>query len=117
MSGMAGKSRTSKPMGKYDLLGQFLRRWAARNSARELELSTMQIESIIRAMLPKRALEPGWWNSQAARARGDIQVRAWLDAGFEARLAADREHVLFMRRDRRKGAESDRPASMPQAQK
>lgn len=57
----------------------------------------MQIESIIRALLPKQALEPGWWSNQSVPDRGNLQARAWLEAGFEAWLAADRERVRFRR--------------------
>lgn len=97
----------SQLMAKYDPLGAFLRRWAARNNACELELSLTHIEGIIRAILPKRALEAGWWSNQAASNRNNAQSRAWLDAGFEARLAADREHVCFRRHDRRPGRHSE----------
>lgn len=79
-------------MGKYDALGVFLRRWAARNGGQEVELTFAQIEGLIGAPLPKAAVHMTWWCDQSG-----VQSRAWCDAGFAARLIAHEESVIFGR--------------------
>lgn len=81
-------------MGKYSRLGVFLRRWSVRNSEQAVELSLAQIEGLIGAPLPKAATHVDWWCDHDA----GVQSRAWLDAGFEARLVKDGECVIFGRR-------------------
>ncbi|HEY0596208.1 DUF7662 domain-containing protein [Sphingopyxis sp.] len=80
-------------MGKYDALGVFLRRWAVRNGGQEVELTLAQIEGLIGAPLPKAAANIAWWCDD----RSGVQSRAWLDAGFEARLIEQEEFVIFGR--------------------
>lgn len=84
-------------MGKYDALGAFLRRWAARNDGQEVELTFAQIEGLIGAPLPKAAAQLAWWCDQSG-----VQSRAWREASFMARLIEGEELVKF----RRNGARS-----------
>lgn len=81
-------------MGKYAPLGRFLRR---RRQDSAVLLSFDDIERIIAAMLPKAAWEESWWSNQRSTARGFVQCRAWLDAGFDAQLIGRSETVRFQR--------------------
>jgi len=85
-------------MGKYDALGTFLRRWAVRNKAHQVELSFTQIEGTIRTILPKAASRGEWWSNESGD-RYSAQCRAWLDSGFEARLLPG-DRVMFSRSGR-----------------
>ena len=80
-------------MGKYSALGTFLRRWAVRNDGQEVELTFARIEGLIGAPLPKAAANMDWWCDDES----GVQSRAWLDAGFKARLIEDEEFVIFGR--------------------
>lgn len=84
-------------MGKYDGLGAFLRKWSGRNTAEGVELSFLQIEGIVRGVLPNAASDSCWWSdSWDGQGRGP-QQRAWIDAGFEAVADTKRETVYFKR--------------------
>lgn len=85
-------------MGKYDALGAFLRRWKVRNDAEGVELSFTQIESILRAPLPRGAGEPQWWCVTGNVDCSAPHRRAWLDAGFDAIAEPKAERVYFRRR-------------------
>ncbi len=84
-------------MGKYTILGAFLRRWAVRNDGQEVELTLAQIEGLIGAPLPKAAANTTWWSNDPT----GVQSCARRDAGFEARLIDDAELVIFARCERR----------------
>jgi hypothetical protein len=88
-------NRKEPVLGKYDALGVFLRRWAVRNTGDQVEMSFTQLESMIGALLPKAAMKEEWW-SDGMNVRHAVQCRAWLDAGFEARLLSE-ERVIFCR--------------------
>jgi hypothetical protein len=75
-------------MGKYDLLGEYLRQ----QSRVEVLLTFKQIERIIAAPLPDRALKPQWWLPAATRSWTDV----WRSAGFDAQLRTGRR-VKFTR--------------------
>lgn len=81
-------------MAKYDPLRRFLRR----SSKSELELSFADVERVIGGLLPKSAERPQWWANEANPSSRHVQVRAWLDAGYEAFLVPEAEKVVFRRR-------------------
>ena len=87
-------------MGKYDSLEHFLRR----HPRPDVWLSFHDIERIIAAPLPDRALTARWWTTNGYAGR-KIQTDAWERAGYVARLYAGRR-VKFTRR-------SDRDAFAP----
>lgn len=74
-------------MGKYDPLAKHLRR----RGADEVEMSFLDIERRLGALLPKAARVPGWWTGDG------VQVRAWSSAGYAAEIAGP-ERVRFRRR-------------------
>lgn len=80
-------------MGKYDALGAFLRRWKTRHEAADADLSFLDVERIIGALLPRGAHHPDWWRNQPDA----VQCRAWLEAGFEAHPFQEAERVRFSR--------------------
>jgi hypothetical protein len=94
-------------MGKYTILGTFLRRWAVRNDGQEVELTLAQIEGLIGAPLPKAAADIAWWSDDLS----GVQSRAWLEAGFEAKLIDDADLVIFVRCEHRSRSKTLAPAS------
>jgi len=56
-------------------------------------LTFAQIEGLIGAPLPKAAAYMAWWHDD----QSGVQSRAWLDAGFNAKLIEEREFVIFGR--------------------
>lgn len=79
-------------MAKYDPLCGHLRR----QRQAELELSFVEIERILGAMLPKGAARPQWW-AHGADQPPSVQYGAWRGAGYEARLLPGKDRVLFRR--------------------
>lgn len=86
------------PMGKYDALGAFLRRWKTRNDADGVEISYAQIEGIIRGVLPRAVVDVDWWSAAEPSGVHPPHRRAWLNAGFEAIADPARECVYFRKR-------------------
>jgi len=95
-------------MGKYDPLRDYLRR----QRADELELTFVDIELRLRAMLPKSAARPQWWIGDGCPSSG-IQCEAWKAAGFEALLIEGKDRVRF----RRVTSASDRPLARGESMK
>ena len=80
-------------MSKYDPLSGHLRR----QRPADLELTFVEIERILGAMLPKSAARPQWWaNTNDTDAR-HVQHRAWSEAGYAAFLQVGKERVRFKR--------------------
>jgi hypothetical protein len=79
-------------MAKYDPLSGHLRR----QKHAELELSFAEIERLLSAMLPKRALSSQWWAGEGAEAQ-QVQCKAWREAGYEAALQVGKDRVRFTR--------------------
>lgn len=81
-------------MAKYDPLLTYLKR----QKADALELSFREIENLIGYLLPKSANQQRWWTNldEEASPRA-IQRRAWLEAGYHARLIQADDHVVFSR--------------------
>ncbi len=80
-------------MGKYDPLRDYLKR----QRADEFELTFVEIERRLGAMLPKSAARPEWWANVAASDTTHVQREAWRAAGFDAFLLRGAERVRFRR--------------------
>ncbi|MNS49526.1 hypothetical protein D3C72_821350 [compost metagenome] len=80
-------------MAKYDPLRDYLRR----QRADEFELTFADIERRIGALLPKSASHPQWWGNEVDPGTSHVQREAWRAAGFDARLIAGQDRVLFRR--------------------
>ena len=80
-------------MSKYDALSGHLRR----QRQDELELSFIEIERILGAMLPKSAARPQWWANTTDPDTSHVQRKAWHDAGYDAFLLAGQDRVRFRR--------------------
>jgi hypothetical protein len=80
-------------MGKYDPLEGHLRR----QTADEVDMSFIDIERIVGAMLPAAASRPGWWANQSGPPRTHVQCSAWLNCGFHAHPYEGRDRVVFRR--------------------
>jgi hypothetical protein len=83
-------------MAKYAPLARFLRR----QKGPEIELTFLEIERIVGALLPKAAMRPDWWRSEAAASR-EPQHLAFGGAGFVAHASPREERVRFVRREGR----------------
>lgn len=80
-------------MPKYTPLYHYLRK----KPGPEVEMSFVQIERVIGAMLPNGASRPQWWANERPSEIHHVQCGAWLDAGYEAFLLPQ-DHVLFRKR-------------------
>ncbi len=80
-------------MGKYDPLKRYLRR----QKEERFELTFVEIERIVGAMLPKSAERPQWWANESSPDPSHVQCAAWRDVGLEAHLIAGRDRVEFRR--------------------
>jgi hypothetical protein len=80
-------------MPKYTPLYDYLRR----KPGPEVEMSFVQIERVIGAMLPNSASRPQWWANERSSETRHVQCSAWLDAGYEA-FPLPRDHVVFRKR-------------------
>ena len=78
-------------MAKYDPLTRYLRRQAKA----EVALTFHEIESLLNALLPKRARQAEWWANQAPADLKERQAVAWLSAGYRALPSIAREQVVF----------------------
>ena len=80
-------------VGKYDPLEGHLRR----QKATIYDMSFRDIERVLAAFLPRRAQRAEWWANEDTPGPGRIQCRAWLQAGYQARLHKEGERVRFER--------------------
>ena len=93
-------------MGKYDPLGDFLRR----QKASLVPMTFDQIERIVGSTLPKSRRYPAWWSNNPWN---NVMTQVWLDAGFETEQV-DVEHgkLVFRRtRDEPSPSEGNPPSS------
>lgn len=81
-------------MGKYDPLGDYLRR----QRGRDIELSFREIERKIGALLPNAAARTEWWSGTGDAGSREVQKMVWRAAGYEAALLPD-DRVSFQSRD------------------
>ncbi|MBX9614051.1 MAG: hypothetical protein K2X25_00505 [Caulobacteraceae bacterium] len=81
-------------MAKYDPLQTYLKR----QKVDALELSFREIENLIGYLLPKSAGQSAWWsNADEDVSVRAVQHRAWLLAGYHARLLPGHDRVAFSR--------------------
>jgi hypothetical protein len=80
-------------MAKYDPLRDYLRR----QRTGEFELTFVEIERLLGAMLPNSASRPQWWANVTSPDQASVQRNAWRDAGYDAFLIAGRDRVRFRR--------------------
>lgn len=80
-------------MGKYDPLRDHLKR----QKADEFDLTFVEIERVLGAMLPKSANRPQWWANVSDPETAHVQREAWRAAGFDAFLIAGKDRVRFHR--------------------
>lgn len=80
-------------MSKYDPLSGHLRR----QRRDDLELTFVEIERILGAMLPKGAARQQWWDNSLEPSASPPQRKAWRDAGYDAFLIAGKDRVRFKR--------------------
>jgi hypothetical protein len=79
-------------MGKYEPLGDFLRK-----SARtELPMSFEEIETVIGARLPPKAKDQrAWWSNNPSN---NVMTKVWLDAGYRTeRVDLTARRLVFRR--------------------
>jgi hypothetical protein len=78
--------------GKYEPLTTFLRH----QSRDVVSMSFSEIERVIRAKLPRSAMQHrAWWSNNADN---NVMTKAWKDAGFESeRVDMNRRRVTFRR--------------------
>jgi hypothetical protein len=97
-------------MGKYEPLGNFLRRQATD----EVRVSFEQIERIIGDKLPASAHEHrAWWSNNP---NNSVMTKAWIEAGFRSeQVDMDGRKLVFRRVRGRKLPEtsSERSGSHP----
>jgi hypothetical protein len=78
-------------MGKYEPLGEFLRK----QSASLVPLTFAEIERIIGSKLPSSQKYPAWWSNSTTN---NVMTQVWLDAGFETeQVDVERKKVVFRR--------------------
>jgi hypothetical protein len=79
-------------MGKYEPLGQFLRK----QRAREVPLTFREIEKIIGVKLPPKAQRHrAWWSNNPDN---NVMTKVWLAAGFEsAQVDMEGRKLVFRR--------------------
>ena len=80
-------------MGKYEPLGQFLRR----QRHERLHMTFAEIERILRHKLPASKQHRAWWSNNPDN---NVMTREWLDAGYEtAEVDIENERLVFVRRE------------------
>ena len=77
-------------MAKYDPLTRYLRRQAKT----EVAFTFHEIETLLNALLPKRARQAEWWTNQAPAGAEGQHAAAWLSAGYHAIVSVAREPVV-----------------------
>ncbi|WP_426616076.1 DUF7662 domain-containing protein [Bradyrhizobium sp. McL0616] len=64
----------------------------------DVRLTFAEIEAILGRPLPASAHKfSAWWGNESSRKAGHTQSKAWLLAGFEARVSLTRKAVEFHR--------------------
>jgi hypothetical protein len=84
-------------MGKYEALGQFLRK----QRAREIPMTFAEIERVTGTKLPPSAHKHRpWWSNNS---RNSVMTKVWLDAGFHTEQVDMGGRKLVFRRVRGQG--------------
>jgi hypothetical protein len=90
-------------MGKYEPLGQYLRK----QKAMLVPMTFEEIERVIGAKLPNSRRYPAWWSNNPFN---NVMTQVWLDAGFETEQVDVEDHRVVFRRVREVAPNSVDPA-------
>jgi hypothetical protein len=75
-----------------------LRRELESTRDQTVRLTFSEIEGILGRPLPISAYKfSAWWGNESSRKAGHTQARAWLQAGFAARVSPKQRAVKFHR--------------------
>jgi len=91
-------------MGKYQPLGDFLRRQQSEMVPMRFE----DIEGLLGSKLPRSSQRHrAWWSNNP---NNNVMTRVWLDAGFQTeQVDIDKRRLVFRRVHRRREDETTRP--------
>lgn len=78
-------------MAKYDPRTRYL----PRQARAEVSLTFHEIETLVNAILPKKAQHEAWWANEPASGQTSLQAAAWLRAGYHVLPLVARERVVF----------------------
>lgn len=93
-------------MGKYEPLGQFLRK----QRTQEVPLTFREIEKITGVKLPPKAQHHrAWWSNNASN---NVMTKVWLEAGFESTQVDMSARKLVFRRAGQSHASAATPSTM-----
>src|SRR4051812_27768013 len=82
-------------MGKYEPLGEFLKR----QPTSEVRMSFTEIERVIGGKLPPKAQHHrAWWSNSPSN---NVMTKAWLKAGFRSEQVDMAERKLVFRREKK----------------
>jgi hypothetical protein len=92
-------------MGKYQPLGDYLRKQANEEVAMRFE----EIERIVGSKLPEKSqLYRAWWSNNPSN---NVMTKVWLDAGYQtAQVDMAGRRLVFRRAHPSKASESTSPA-------
>ena len=99
-------------MGKYEPLGQFLRK----QRMREVPVTFREIEQITGVKLPPKAQHHrAWWSNNPSN---NVMTKVWLEAGFEsAQVDMSARKLVFRRVGKAPPAPTPQSAMKPYATK
>src|SRR3954466_7435852 len=90
-------------MGKYEPLGQFLRK----QRTQEVLLTFREIEKITGVKLPPKAQHHrAWWSNNSAN---NVMTKVWLEAGYESTQVDMSARKLVFRRVGKVGTDERKP--------
>ena len=78
-------------MGKYEPLGQFLRK----QTRDQLPMTFAEIETVLGTTLPPSKQHRAWWSNNPSN---NVMTREWLDAGYETEAVDVESGKLVFRR-------------------
>jgi len=91
-------------MGKYEPLGEFLKK----QPTSEVRMSFTEIERVIGGKLPPKAQHHrAWWSNSPSN---NVMTKAWLKAGFRSEQVDMAERKLVFRREKK----VEPPKSVPE---
>ncbi len=91
-------------MGKYEPLGDFLRK----QRASHVPMTFAEIERIIGGKLPSSQKYPAWWSNNTSN---NMMTQVWLDAGFQTEQVDVANCKLVFRRVKAPAAGAEAPTS------
>ena len=93
-------------MGKYQPLGDFLRK----QRASLIPMTFSEIERITGTMLPKSQQYPAWWSNSTTN---NVMTQVWLDAGFETEQVDVENRKLVFRKVGATASATDKNEVLP----